>query len=135
MADTKNHMGLDKFQMTIIKGNYNNIKPILKKIEKAQAKIDQAKAKYEEAVKDTQLEVDACKTQIELLDQFTLDTTKKACGISLSSEQVMNFLNDKESFNNYKRELGGSDLFDNTQPQEAPFPTNLDAEPEETEAA
>ena len=123
MAETKNHLGLDKFQVTVIKSNYNSTKPIRKMIEKAQAKISSAKEKYnaaieaaknkyEESVKGTQNEVQAYQQQIDMLDKFTLETTKNACGLELTSEQVMKFLDNPTAFAAYKAKQNGQDMFE-----------------------
>ena len=141
MAETKNHLGLDKFQVTVIKSNYNSTKPIRKMIEKAQAKIssakekynaaiEAAKAKYEESVKDTQNEVQAYQQQIDMLDKFTLETTKNACGLELTTEQVIEFLDNPAAFVAYKAEKNGQDMFDMQQPEspasELPWDDNVE---------
>lgn len=127
MAENKNHLGLDKFQVTVIKSNYNSTKPIRKLIEKADNKIQQAnekceaaikaaQEKYNETVKDLLAEVQAYKDQIAMLDKFTLETTKSACGLELTSEQVIEFLDNPAAFAAYKQEKLGTDMFD-AQPQ------------------
>jgi len=115
MSETKNHLGLDKFQVTVIKSNYNSIKPFLKKIEKAQAKIDAAKQKYEEAIADSQKEVAQCQDQISLMDQYTIGMTTKSCGVGLTIEQTIKYLEDAPAFEEYKKSIGISDMFANTE--------------------
>lgn len=116
MADSTNHLGLDKYQITVIKSNFNSTKPLRKMVEKVDEKISKAQAvldktiaaaqkKYQEAVGDIQGEAQVYKDQIALLDNFSIETTTKTCGIGLTSEQVVKFLDDKEAFEAYKASL------------------------------
>lgn len=116
--ETKNHLGLDKFQVTIITGNYNSLKPSLKKVEAAQAKINAAKEKYEKAVEGIQQEIAAYREQIDMLDQFAINTTTKSCGIGLTTEQVVKFMNAPQAFEEYKQSIGMGDMFASESQQE-----------------
>lgn len=124
--ETKNHLGLDKFQLTIIKSNYNSMKPSINKRAKILKKIEDTTKKYEEkleaAISSLRNEVAAYDEQITMLDQFTKDTTLKTCGITLTTEQVMEFCNNPEKFEEYKNSIGlGNSLFNQNEqniPQE-----------------
>lgn len=122
MAETKNHLGLDKFQVTVIKSNYNSTKPIRKMIEKAEAKTQAAFDKCQDAIKAAQdkyhetcdgllAEIQTYKDQIAMLDKFALETTKNACGLELTTEQVIEFLDNPTAFAAYKQEKQGVDMF------------------------
>jgi prophage DNA circulation protein len=122
MAETKNHLGLDKFQVTVIKSNYNSTKPIRKMIEKAEAKtqaafdkcqdtIKAAQDKYHETCDGLLAEIQTYKDQIAMLDKFALETTKNACGLELTTEQVIEFLDNPTAFAAYKQEKQGVDMF------------------------
>lgn len=131
MAETRNHLGLDKFQLTIIKGNYASIKPSLTKRDKAYKKIEELTQKYkeklEQAVTALRQEAEAYDEQIAMIDKFTVDVTTKSCGIGLTTEQVMTFIDDPVKFEDYKRELGLSDdLFNNTNNQPSDEVRDLD---------
>ena len=122
--DYNNILGLDKFQLSIIKGNFNSTKPIRKMIDKATVKavsLQQKEeeehkaviAKYKDKLASANQEIDAYKKQIELLDTFALETTKKTCGFALTTEQVIDFLDNPYKFDEYKQSLGmGNDLFE-----------------------
>ena len=136
MADIKNHLGLDKYQVTVIKSNYNSTKPIRKLVEKAEAKIKVAEEKrnaaikaaqdkYEESVKDLATEMQAYKEQINILDKFSMDTTKHSCGVELTSEQVIKFLDDEEAFKDFLQEKNGNSMFDGKDDKEEDFPNDL----------
>lgn len=129
--ENKNHLGLDKFQLTIIKGNYSSIKPSLAKREKALKKIDEVTQKYKEkleaAIASLKQEASAYDEQIAMIDKFTIETTQKACGIGLTTEQVMKFLEDPQAFKDYKHQLGlDNDMF--AQEAEQKAVRDLDAE-------
>ena len=129
--ENKNHLGLDKFQLTIIKGNYSSIKPSLAKREKALKKIDEVTQKYKEkleaAIASLKQETSAYDEQIAMIDKFTIETTQKACGIGLTTEQVMKFLEDPQAFEDYKHQLGlDNDMF--AQEAEQKAVRDLDAE-------
>lgn len=122
MAETKNHLGLDKFQVTVIKSNYNSTKPIRKMIEKAEAKTQAAFDKCQDAIKAAQdkyhetcdgllAEIQTYKDQIAMLDKFALETTKNACGLELTTEQVIEFIDNPTAFAAYKQEKQGVDMF------------------------
>lgn len=115
MAENLNYLGLDKFQLTIIKGNYASIKPSITKRDKALKKIDETTQKYkeklEEAIKSLKQEADAYNEQIAMIDKFTVETTLKSCGIGLTTEQVMDFLEHPEKFMEYKASVLGEELF------------------------
>ena len=101
-----NVLGLDKFQTTMIKRNYGIIKPIIAKREKAQKKIDDKQKELEALKQSLEAEINTYNEQISALDKFTLDTTKRFCGISLTSEQVIDFMENPEKFAEYKHEMG-----------------------------
>ena len=124
--DNKNHLGLDKFQVTIIKRNYASIKPLINKRNKVLEKISEVLKKQQEVIDGLQKEVSMYTDQISVLDKFTNDITKQACGIELSSEQCLTFMESPEKFTEYKKTLGlDNGLFDEP---ECPTPTDLDAE-------
>lgn len=124
MAEQKNHLGLDKFQVTVIKSNYSATVPIRKMLKTAQAKMQTADEKYQEALKaaeakhesavaDLRSEIQAYQQQIAAIDKFTIETTTSSCGIGLSSEQCMEFIKDPQAFEDYKQRIGmGGDLFE-----------------------
>lgn len=130
MAET-NILGLDKFQLTIIKSNYNSTKPVRKLIDKVvvKAAVLQQKeteehnaivAKYKDKLQAFNQEKEAYEKQIELLDKFTLEVTEKTCGFALTTEQVMDFIDNPEKFEAYKQSLGvGKDLFENEESADA----------------
>lgn len=95
-----NCLGLDKFQMAIIKRNYSTVKPLLNKINKAKEKLDEiirkATEKYDE-------EVGMANMQIETFDKITKDYIKKSCGYELTSEQVVFFNDNPEKFDEFKQ--------------------------------
>lgn len=101
-----NVLNLDKFQLTMIKRNYGIIKPIIAKREKAQKKIDDKQRELDELKASLQAEINTYNDQISALDAFTLTTTKQACGIELSSEQALNFIENPEEFEVYKEKIG-----------------------------
>lgn len=135
METNKNALGLDKLQMSIIKNNYNSIKPILAKREKLQAKVEQAKTKlnenkvklqefidkklkefqekFEESIKETLEIMNAYNTQISAIDELTNSITLKACGLALSSEQCIKLENNPDAFEEFKQKQQGipGDLF------------------------
>lgn len=137
MAET-NVLGLDKFQLTIIKGNFNSTKPIRKLIDKVVVKaaaLQQKEteehnaivAKYKDKLQAFNQEKEAYEKQIELLDKFTLEATKKTCGFALTTEQVMDFIENPEHFEAYKKTLGmGKDLFENAQEEAEPASERLE---------
>ena len=134
MTET-NCMGLDKFQLAIIKGNYTSLKPIIAKKAKLQEKLTATSKKLEEAIKalqektaaslqDTIKEIEVYQEQINALDNITKTHTKRSCGLELTSEQVMEFLKDTVAFEEYRKSIMGESLF----PQESSETRDLDAE-------
>lgn len=90
MEKKTNHMGLDKYQTAAIKRNYQNIKPLLRKVDSLKKKIedlDAQKATLEEEI-------------IEV-DNYTLNLSKKVTGHVLTSEQVVNFLENPEEWEKF----------------------------------
>ena len=81
--------------------------------EKYKKDIAAAKEKYDNATKDLRDEIQAYQTQIERLDQFTRSTTKQACGLELSSEQVMEFLDNPTAYSCYVQKMQGKGMFEN----------------------
>ena len=123
MTETTNCLGLDKFQIAIIKGNYNSAKPMIAKRNKLHEKISAATEKMEKAIQDIRdktkaslddimKEMAVYREQIEALDNITKTHTQRACGIELTSEQAIKFLEDPQAFEEYKKGLGlEGDLF------------------------
>ena len=120
--ETTNVMGLDKFQLSIIKGNYGSLKPIIAKKNKLMAKIEAAtekeekaiqalKEKTQESLKELYKEVSVYDEQINALDNITKTHTQRACGMELTSEQVMQFLSNPDEFEQYKSSVLGDDMF------------------------
>lgn len=109
-----NKLGLDKFQTTMIKRNYSIIKPILTKRDKAQKKIDDKQKELDALKESLQAEINTYNEQIDALDKFTIDTTEKFCGIALTTEQVIDFINDPDKFVIYKHEMGLDETPENT---------------------
>ena len=136
MTQTTNCLGLNQFQITVIKGNYNSIRPILAKRDKLAAKIETAAKKEEEAIAaikkktqetlgNTYAELGVYQSQIEAIDKFTIDITKQTCGIPLSSAQCLEFLETPEKFEEYKNSLGlGDDLFNSAKGTEEEVDNN-----------
>lgn len=113
-----NALGLDRYQIAVIKRNYSILKPFITKRNKAQEKIENKKKELKELEASLQAEIATCNEQIEIIDKFTKDITEKSCGgIRLSSEQVMHYLEHPEEFKNLSST-------DNTDSQ----PCDLDAE-------
>jgi hypothetical protein len=101
MAEKKvNCLGLDKFQMAIIKRNYNTIKPLLNKRNKAKEKLDETIRKATEKYNE---EVGMADMQIETFDKITKDCTKVFCGYELTSEQAVLFNDNPEKFDEFKQ--------------------------------
>ena len=86
-----NVIGMDVFQTAAVKRNYMNVKPLIKERNKMEKKIDELSRNLE--IK---------KAQIAANDQHTGMITKETCGIALTSEQVMWFLEHPEEFENFK---------------------------------
>lgn len=102
MAEKKtNCLGLDKFQMAIIKRNYTTVKPLINKKNKAQEKLDEAIRKANEKFNE---EIGMTDMQIETFDKITKDYTKKSCGYELTSEQAVVFNDNPELFEKYKQD-------------------------------
>lgn len=81
MEKKTNHMGLDKYQTAAIKRNYQNIKPLLRKVDSLKKKIE-----------DLNAQKAALEEEITEVDNYTLNLSKKVTGHVLTSEQVVNFL-------------------------------------------
>ena len=112
-----NCMGLDKFQLTIIKSNYTTIKPFITKMSKLNQQIqdfrDKMAAKIKEFEETKVEETKSYEEQIAAIDAITKAHTKRACGIELTTEQVINFLNNSQAFEDYKNSIGlGQSLFE-----------------------
>ena len=90
-----NVIGMDVFQTAAVKRNYANVKPLIKERNKMQEKI---------AELSKNLEIK--KAQITANDQHTGMITKETCGIALTSEQVMWFLEHPEEFPAFKAAHG-----------------------------
>ena len=101
MAEKKvNCLGLDKFQMAIIKRNYTTVKPLLNKRYKAKEKLDETIRKATEKYNE---EVGMADMQIETFDKITKDYTRKSCGYELTSEQVVFFNDNPDKFDEFKQ--------------------------------
>lgn len=101
MAEKKvNCLGLDRFQMAIIKRNYTTVKPLLNKKSKAREKLEEAIRKANEKYSE---EVGMADMQIETFDNLTKAYTKKSCGYALTSEQVILFNDNPEKFEEFKQ--------------------------------
>jgi hypothetical protein len=90
-----NVIGMDVFQTAAVKRNYANVKPLIKERNKMQEKI---------AELSKNLEIK--KAQIAANDQHTGMITKETCGIALTSEQVMWFLEHPDEFPAFKEAHG-----------------------------
>lgn len=86
-----NVIGMDVFQTAAVKRNYQNVKPLIKE-----------RKKMEEKIAELTKNVEIKKAQIAANDQHTGMITKETCGIALTSEQVMWFLEHPEEFENFK---------------------------------
>ena len=93
-----NVIGMDVFQTAAVKRNYQNVKPLIRERKKMEGKIA-------ELTKNLEIK----KAQIEANDQHTGMITKETCGIALTSEQVMWFLEHPEEFEAFKAAQLGSD--------------------------
>ena len=86
-----NVIGMDVFQTAAVKRNYMNVKPLIKE-----------RNKMEEKIAELSRNLEIKKAQIAANDQHTGMITKETCGIALTSEQVMWFLEHPEEFENFK---------------------------------
>ena len=93
-----NVIGMDVFQTAAVKRNYANVKPLIKERKKMEDKIA-------ELTKNLEIK----KAQIAANDQHTGMITKETCGIALTSEQVMWFLEHPEEFDAFKASHGVED--------------------------
>ena len=135
MAEKKvNCLGLDKFQMAIVKRNYNTVKPLLNKRNKAKEKLDEIIRKATEKYNE---EVGMADMQIETFDKITKDYTKKSCGYELTSEQVAIFNDNPEKFEEFKQKNPLETKIDFNEEHEvsAVSPENNDDNVEEVVAA
>jgi len=123
MAEKKvNCLGLDKFQMAIIKRNYTTVKPLLNKRNKAKEKLEETIRKATEKYNE---EVGMADMQIETFDKITKDYTKKSCGYELTSEQAVLFNDNPEKFDEFKQK---NPLETETDFNKEEQPRDLDAE-------
>ncbi len=90
MEKKTNHMGLDKYQTAAIKRNYQNIKPLLRKVDSLKKKIVELNSQKESIEKE-----------ITEVDNYTLNLSKKVTGHVLTSEQVVNFLENPEEWDGF----------------------------------
>lgn len=90
MEKKTNHMGLDKYQTAAIKRNYQNIKPLLRKVNSLKKKIE-----------DLDAQKAALEEEITEVDNYTLNLSKKVTGHVLTSEQVVNFLESPETWEKF----------------------------------
>ena len=86
-----NVIGMDVFQTAAVKRNYANVKPLIKE-----------RKKMEEKIAELTKNLEIKKAQIAANDQHTGMITKETCGIALTSEQVMWFLEHPEEFEAFK---------------------------------
>ena len=86
-----NVIGMDVFQTAAVKRNFMNVKPLIKE-----------RRKMEEKIAELTKNLEIKKAQIEANDQHTGMITKETCGIALTSEQVMWFLDHPEEFEAFK---------------------------------
>jgi hypothetical protein len=86
-----NVIGMDVFQTAAVKRNYMNVKPLIKE-----------RNKMEEKIAELSKNLEIKKAQIAANDQHTGMITKETCGIALTSEQVMWFLEHPEEFADFK---------------------------------
>ena len=86
-----NVIGMDVFQTAAVKRNFMNVKPLIKE-----------RKKMEEKIAELSKNLEIKKAQIEANDQHTGMITKETCGIALTSEQVMWFLEHPEEFEAFK---------------------------------
>ena len=90
-----NVIGMDVFQTAAVKRNYANVKPLIKE-----------RKKMEEKIAELTKNLEIKKAQIAANDQHTGMITKETCGIALTSEQVMWFLEHPEEFEAFKAAHG-----------------------------
>ena len=93
-----NVIGMDVFQTAAVKRNYQNVKPLIRE-----------RKKMEEKIAELTKNLEIKKAQIAANDQHTGMITKETCGIALTSEQVMWFLEHPEEFEAFKAAQLGSD--------------------------
>ena len=93
-----NVIGMDVFQTAAVKRNYANVKPLIKE-----------RKKMEEKLAELTKNLEIKKAQIAANDQHTGMITKETCGIALTSEQVMWFLEHPEEFEAFKAAHGVDD--------------------------
>ena len=116
-----NVIGMDVFQTAAVKRNYMNVKPLIKE-----------RVKMEEKIAELSKNLEIKKAQIAANDQHTGMITKETCGIALTSEQVMYYLEHPEEFEAFKAsQLPAEDLEsmveDNTpNAEEAPVEENVE---------
>jgi hypothetical protein len=95
MEKKTNQMGLDKYQTAAIKRNYQNIKPLLRKVDSLKKKMEELNVQKESLEKE-----------ITEVDNYTLNLSKKVTGHVLTSEQVVNFLENPEEWEKFVASQG-----------------------------
>lgn len=114
-----NVIGMDVFQTAAVKRNYANVKPLIKE-----------RNKMEEKIAELTKNLEIKKAQIAANDQHTGMITKETCGIALTSEQVMWFLEHPEEFDAFKSAHG---ITDEAQVTDAPEAEAASEESEQSE--
>lgn len=114
-----NVIGMDVFQTAAVKRNYANVKPLIKE-----------RNKMEEKIAELTKNLEIKKAQIAANDQHTGMITKETCGIALTSEQVMWFLEHPEEFGAFKTAHG---ITDEAQVTDAPEAEAASEESEQSE--
>ena len=115
-----NVIGMDVFQTAAVKRNYMNVKPLIKE-----------RNKMEEKIAELSRNLEIKKAQIAANDQHTGMITKETCGIALTSEQVMWFLEHPEEFENFKAAHMSEDGETKTEEPEQEVTETPEAEDEE----
>lgn len=134
--DNTNILGLDKFQVTVIKSKYASMKPIITKRDKLAKKIEETTQKFKEkldaALASIRQEEAAYNEQLDYDNQYAKDITQKTCGIALTTEQTIEFLENPGKFEEYKKSIGiGNGLFADEAPVEAAIPMEEKPQKEE----
>lgn len=117
-----NVIGMDVFQTAAVKRNYANVKPLIKE-----------RNKMEEKIAELTKNLEIKKAQIAANDQHTGMITKETCGIALTSEQVMWFLEHPEEFEAFKSAHGVGESQEETTDEAQPSEADITETPETTE--
>ena len=117
-----NVIGMDVFQTAAVKRNYANVKPLIKE-----------RNKMEEKIAELTKNLEIKKAQIAANDQHTGMITKETCGIALTSEQVMWFLEHPEEFEAFKSAHGVGESQEETTDEAQPSEAGTTETPEPTE--